>query len=127
MGITCTKKDNIKEKLIDQEINYDTYYVDYIKEDNKIRTYVPVKLVFSDHLCIYNIYTKKLIIEISYYKINGWKHGQNLWGIIYNNSENKTLEVLFRVNDNYEICNSIKKKVNELLELNNRTHEKYEL
>jgi len=28
MGIICTKKDNIKEKFIDEEINYDTYYVD---------------------------------------------------------------------------------------------------
>ena len=73
MGITCTKKDNIKEKLIDDELNNDIYYVDYIKEDinSKIRKYIPVKLVFSDHLCIYNIYTEKLIIEISYYKITG--------------------------------------------------------
>ena len=30
---------------------------------------------------------------------------------MYNNSENKKLEALFRVDDNGEICNSIKKKL----------------
>lgn len=127
MGNSCTKKDSIKEQLIEEEMKNDYYYVDLIKDDDKlnIRKLIPVKIEFRDYFCIYSVYTNKLLYEISYYKINGWKYGKNFWGIMYNNSENKQLEALFRVDNNFKMCKSIKNKVNELLELNNRSEEMY--
>jgi len=141
MGISCSKKDKIKERLIEEEIKDDYYYVDlikYIKSKKgliKIKNiknmenikdvikFIPVKLEFKDHFCVYNIYTNKLLHEISYYNISAWKSGKYFWGINYKNFDDNELELNFRVEDSYNMCNSIKNKVNELLELNNSNKE----
>ena len=138
MGISCSKKDKIKEKLIEEEIKNDYYYVDLIKNFKKIKSikniknmenikdvikFIPVKLEFKDHFCVSNIYTNKLLYEISYYNISGWKSGKYFWGINYKNFDDNELELNFRVEDSYNMCKSIKNKVNELLELNNRNKE----
>tara|TARA_B100001094_G_C17899282_1_gene655616 strand:- start:237 stop:626 length:390 start_codon:yes stop_codon:yes gene_type:complete len=129
MGIVCTKKISEKEELIDKDIENDYYYADLIKDNNKlnIRKYIPVKIEFKDYLCIYNCITNKLLYEIFYYNIIGWKYGKYFWGINYRDSKKNELEILFKVDNNNKFCLSIKKKVNELLELNNRSDEMYKI
>jgi hypothetical protein len=120
MGNSCIKKD---KKLIDKKSINDCYYVKLIKDNNKNITkfgYIHVKLEFSDHLCIYNIDTNKLLYEISYYNIISWLHSKTEWGINYKNYDNMDFKLMFSVKNSDIMCNSIKKRVNELLELNNR-------
>jgi hypothetical protein len=126
MGNSCIKKD---EKLIEKKPINDCYYLKLIKDNNKniIKFgYIDVKLEFSDHLCIYNTDTNKLIYEISYYDITSWLHGKVQFGINYKNYDNVTFQLVFSVKNSDIICNSIKKRVNELLELNNRSKDMYE-
>jgi len=125
MGNSCTKKD---KKLIDKKPINDCYYVKLVKDNKKniIKSgCITVKLEFSDHLCIYNADTNKLLYEISYYDIISWFHGKIKWGINYKNCDNVEFKLIFSVKNSDIMCNSIKKRVNELLELNNMSKELY--
>lgn len=77
-----------------------------------------VKIEFNDHFCI--SYNDKLLYEISYYNISKWKYGNKIWGINYVNN-NKKFILFFKLNNNESmiITNSIKKKINELIEYTN--------
>jgi len=102
----------------------DYYYLQIYKDTkNSKLQFKYVKIEFSDHFCVY--YDNKLMYEISYFDILCWKHSKELWGIDYKNN-NKDFNLLFKLEDNESeiITNSIKKRVNELIEYTNINTEK---
>lgn len=103
------------------KVENDCYCVKLIKDtNNKINSFLDVKLEFSDHLCIHKILKeteeKKLLYEISYYNIVSWLHGKNQFGINYKNYNETTYQLMFQVENDSNMVNSIRHKVNELLE-----------
>ncbi len=110
--------------LIETPEESDYYYLK-IHKDTKNRKFEfkYVKVEFNDHFCVY--YNDILVYEISYYNILCWKYSKKLWGINYKDL-NKEYSLFFKLEDNESeyITNSIKKRVNELIEYTNVNKEK---
>tara|TARA_B100001094_G_scaffold332639_1_gene405604 strand:- start:3134 stop:3493 length:360 start_codon:yes stop_codon:yes gene_type:complete len=102
--------------IIEEDKENDYYFVQIINDTkNKTNNFLNVKLEFSDHLCIYNL-DNKLLYEISYYNILSWLHNEKLWGIKYKNYDNIKDQIIFKVDNSNNILDSIKYRVNELLD-----------
>jgi len=113
--------DSEKINLIIEEEESDYYNVQIIKDiQNEKNNFLNIKLEFSDHLCIYGKEEEELIYEISYYNILSWLYGKNQFGINYQDYKKNKYQLIFQVEDSFNIVDSIKKKVNELLEYNGR-------
>ena len=109
--------DSEKINLIIDEEECDYYNVQIIKDiQNKKNNFLNIKLEFSDHLCIYELEKEELIYEISYYNILSWLYGKKQFGINYQDYKKNKYQLIFQVENSFNIVNSIKKKVNELLE-----------
>lgn len=105
--------------LIERPEESDYYYLKIHKDTKNSKFELKiVKIEFNDHFCVY--YKNKLIYEISYFNILSWKFSKQIWGIDYK-IRDKEFNLFFKLKNNESeiITNSIKKKINELIEFTN--------
>jgi hypothetical protein len=110
-NISLIKNNNIYDKY-NLIINEDTN-----NSNNNNKKFI---LEFNDLLYIYNN-NNKLIYEISYYKIQSWEYNNIKWGFKYLTYDNEEYKLSFKTNDAQNIIHSLKKKINELIDMENIT------
>lgn len=117
--------DSDEISLINNENISEIYSGQIIQDTENIKNnLLHVKIEFSDHLCIYKKINNKLLYEFSYYNILSWLHGKNQFGINYKKYGEDKNKIMFKVDNSLELVNSIKDRVNELLDYVNNGEDK---